>query len=171
MPFSQCPTAWVIESDDENETFGSTELKSLHRQIGFLSKEVARVERDRDKQLNQKELVIIKKNASNEKTQKAFSKLKADHYQLKETARILREQARADDHRSAQLKNEIKVLCAEIDAAKRRIKELEEALTTIPSAQLRLKIKLLCVKYHPDHGQTMLSSAEVARDLIELLSD
>ena len=51
------------------------------------------------------------------------------------------------------------------------IEELEEALTTHPSAQLRLKIKLLCVKYHPDHGQTMLSSAEVARDLIELLSD
>ena len=89
----------------------------------------------------------------------------------KETARILREQARADDHRSAQLKNEIKVLCAETDAAKRRIKQLEEALTTIPSAQLRLKVKLLCVKYHPDHGQTTLSSAEVARDLIELLSD
>ena len=53
----------------------------------------------------------------------------------------------------------------------RRIEELEEALTTNPSAQLRLKIKLLCVKYHPDHGQTTLSSAEVARDLIELLSD
>jgi hypothetical protein len=28
----------------------------------------------------------------------------------------------------------------------------------------------LCVKYHPDHGETMLSSTEVARDLIELLS-
>ena len=33
-----------------------------------------------------------------------------------------------------------------------------------------VKIKLLCVKYHPDHGETMLSSTEVARDLIELLS-
>ena len=58
----------------------------------------------------------------------------------------------------------------ETNAAKQRIKDLEEALMTNPSAKLRLKIKLLCVKYHPDHGDTMLSSTEVARDLIELLS-
>ena len=151
--------------------FSSTESESLYRQIRFLSGEVARVERERDKRLNDKDLVIIKKHSWNERTQKAFAKLKAEHGQLKETARILREEAQANGHRTTQLQNELKVLCAETDAAKRRIKELEEALTTNPSAQLRLKIKLLCVKYHPDHGQTMLSSAEVARDLIELLSD
>ena len=60
-------------------------------------------------------------------------------------------------------------------AAKRQIKELEvdleEAMITNTNANLRLKIKRLCVKYHPDRGDTLLTSTEVARDLIALLSD
>ena len=98
-------------------TFSSTESESLHRQIRFLSGEVARVERERDKRLNDKDLVIIKKHSWNERTQKAFAKLKAEHGQLKETARILREEAQANGHRTTQLQNELKVLCVETDAA------------------------------------------------------
>ena len=88
-------------------TFSSTEPESLHRQIRFLSGEVARVERERDKRLNDKDLVIIKKHSWNERTQKAFAKLKAEHYQLKETARILREEAQANGRRTTQLVHRI----------------------------------------------------------------
>ena len=66
-----------------------------------------------------------------------------------------------------------KVPCAQ--AARLQIQDLEadleEALSTNPGANLRLRIKRLCVKYHPDHGVTKLSSAEVACDLVDLLSD
>jgi ribosomal protein S8E len=144
--------------------FSSTDLESLQRQIRFLSAEVARVERERDKRLNDRELVIMKKNARNERTQKAFSNLKAEHSRLREEAAV------NVLHRTAQLKQEINVLCVENGAAKQRIKDLEEAFMTNPDAKLRLKIKLLCVKYHPDRGTTTLSSTEVARDLIVLLS-
>jgi chromosome segregation ATPase len=144
--------------------FNSTDLESLQRQIRFLSAEVARVERERDKRLNDKELVIMKKNTRNERTQRAFSKLKAEHNRLQEEAVV-------NVHHSAQLKHEINVLCVENDATKQRIKDLEDAFMTNPDAKLRLKIKLLCVKYHPDRaGTTTLSSTEVARDLIVLLS-
>ena len=144
--------------------FSSTDLESLQRQIRFLSAEVARVERERDKRLNDRELVIMKKNARNERTQKALSNLKAEHSRLREEAAV------NVLHRTAQLKQEINVLCVENGAAKQRIKDLEEAFMTNPDAKLRLKIKLLCVKYHPDRGTTTLSSTEVARDLIVLLS-
>ena len=150
-------------STGQTMPFSSTDLESLHRQIRFLSAEVARVERERDKRLNDRELVIMKKNARNERTQKAFSNLRAEHSRL-------REEAAANVHRTAQLQKEISVLCLENGAAKQRIKDLEEAFMTNPDAKLRLKIKLLCVKYHPDHGTKTLSSTEVARDLIALLA-
>ena len=68
--------------------FSSTDLESLQRQIRFLSAEVARVERERDKRLNDRELVIMKKNARNERTQKALSNLKAEHSRLLEEAAV-----------------------------------------------------------------------------------
>ena len=148
-----------------------TEVDSLRRQIRFMSEEVARVERDREKRLSAKDFLIIKKVNRNEKIQKAFTKLQNEHYELKTTERCLRGEAQANVHHTTTLNSEIKVLCAETAAAKQRIKDLEDELTTNPNTNVRLKIKMLCVKYHPDHGSTMLSSTEVARDLIELLSD
>ena len=121
--------------------FSSTESESLHRQIRFLSGEVARVERERDKRLNDKDLVIIKKHSWNERTQKAFAKLKVEHGQLKETARILREEAQANGHRTNQLQNELKVLYAETDAAKRRIKEARRTSRRSPSPPTRSSIR------------------------------
>ena len=60
-----------------------------------------------------------------------------------------------------QLQNEIKVICEESDAVKWRTKA---------NAKLLLKIKMLRLKYHTDHGTTTLSSTEVERNLVDLLS-
>lgn len=98
--------------------FSSSELESLHRQIRFLSGEVTRVRHEHDKRLNAKELVILKKNARYERAQKACSKLKIEHS-------ILREEAQTNAHRVVQLKHEIKLLCAEINAMKQRNKDLD----------------------------------------------
>ena len=52
----------------------------------------------------------------------------------------------------------------------KRAEELEEALAVNPDANLRLKIKQLLLKYHPDHRSTAtLNNEEVTRDLVELL--
>ena len=53
----------------------------------------------------------------------------------------------------------------------KRVEELEEALTVNPDANLRLKVKQLIIKYHPDkHSETLpLDNETVTRDLVELL--
>ena len=52
----------------------------------------------------------------------------------------------------------------------KRAEELEEELAVNPDANLRLKIKQLLLKYHPDHRSTAtLNNEEVTRDLVELL--
>ena len=77
---------------------------------------------------------------------------------------------------TGQLQRELQLARKENRASKERIRELEtdleEALLARTSANLRLEIKRLCVKYHPDRaGNTMLSSLEVTRDLVALLSE
>ena len=134
------------------------ELESLRRQVRLLSGEVARVERERDKRLSDKDSLIVKKNTRSEKTEKAFAKLKKDHYELNTTARILRNEAQANVHHTTQLQNEIKVICEESDAIKWRTKA---------NAKLLLKIKMLRLKYHAAHGTATLSSTEVMRDLVD----
>jgi FtsZ-binding cell division protein ZapB len=95
-----------------------------------MSEEIARVEREREKRLSAKDFLIIKKVNRNEKIQKAFTKLQNEHYELKTTERCLRGEAQANVHHTATLNSEIKVLCAETAAAKQRIKDLEDELTT-----------------------------------------
>ena len=102
--------------------------------------------------------------------------LKRCRYELKESLRIENDRVETLGLEIGQLKRELQLARKENHASKERIQELEadlqEALLTRPSANLRIKIKRLCIKYHPDHaGHTMLSSSEVARDLIQLLSD
>ena len=51
------------------------------------------------------------------------------------------------------------------------MEELEEALAVNPDANLRLSLKRLIVRYHPDkHSATVpLDNETVTRDLVELL--
>ena len=62
-------------------------------------------------------------------------------------------------------------MCAESDAVKKRLNDVEEAISRHPGAVLRLQIKQLCAKYHPDkRGKLTVPTDEVARELIHLLS-
>ena len=53
----------------------------------------------------------------------------------------------------------------------KRVKDLEEAVAVNPDANLRLKVKQLLIKYHPDkHAVAVpLDNETVTRDLLELL--
>ena len=59
-----------------------------------------------------------------------------------------------------------------LNAAEQRVRDLEEAVAGNPNANMRLKIKQLLLKYHPDHRSTAtLNNEEVTRDLVELLEE
>ena len=110
-----------------------------------------------------------------EKAERLVATLKRARIELQEDLRIANDKVEMSGLEVGHLKRELQRAREQNRAAKLRIKsletDLEEASRTSPSTDLRRKIKKLCVKYHPDHGLTKVCSAEVARDLIELLSD
>ena len=110
-----------------------------------------------------------------EKAEKTVVTLKRGRYDLEEQLRIVNDRVEELGLEAAHLKREIQLAREQNRVSKRRINkletELEQASRTNPGTDLRRKIKRLCVKYHPDHGLEKVCSAEVARDLIELLSD
>ena len=110
-----------------------------------------------------------------EKAERLVATLKRARSELREELRIINLKVEKSGLEVGHLKREIQREREQNRASKQRIEslkeELKEASRTNPGTDLRRKIKRLCVKYHPDHGLTKVCSAEVARDLIELLSD
>ena len=68
-------------------------------------------------------------------------------------------------HRNEELKR--------LSGVERRVQELEEALAVNPDANLRLRVKQLLIKYHPDKNSATvpLDNETVTRDLLELLEE
>ena len=67
------------------------------------------------------------------------------------------------EHRNEELKR--------LSGVEKRAEELEEALAVNPEANIRLKVKHLIAKWHPDKHATAvpLDNETVTRDLVELL--
>ena len=70
------------------------------------------------------------------------------------------------------MKTSIDSLTREIEEVRARCIEMEEALSRQPGATLRLEIKRLCSKYHPDKAGDAgrVSCADVTMDLVGLLA-
>ena len=144
---------------------------SLEREVEFLRS----VTRNHDAELRERDEKVHKWRQRAEKAEQAVVTLKRTRYELEESLRIKDGRNETLGLEMGQFKRELQLARKGNRASKERIKELEEdlqeALLTT-NANLRLKIKRVCVKYHPDRaGNTMLSSTEVARDLIDLLSE
>ena len=151
------------------------DAKSLEREVEYLRS----INREHGAELRERDEKLHKRLQRAERAEQAVGALKRCRYELKESLRIENDRVETLGLEIGQLKRELQLARKENHASNERIQELEadlqeaqEALLTRPSANLRIKIKRLCVKYHPDKaGHTMLSSSEVARDLIQLLSD
>ena len=67
------------------------------------------------------------------------------------------------EHRNEELKR--------LSGVEKRAEEMEEALAVNPEANIRLKVKHLIAKWHPDKHATAvpLDNETVTRDLVELL--
>ena len=70
------------------------------------------------------------------------------------------------------MKRSMDRLSTEIEEVRVRCSETEEAMSRQPGATLRLEIKRLCSKYHPDKaGESgCVPCADVIRDLVGLLA-
>ena len=142
-------------------SFGPEEpsIRSLKTELEFMQKRQVATAREH--------CIIHNRYTKNmEKAEKETRALKKARFDLSE--KLTRtEDARSIlalevQHRNEELKR--------LGGVERRVQELEEVLAANPDANLRLKIKQLLLKYHPDHRSTAtLNNEEVTRDLVELL--
>ena len=152
-----------------------SEVESLQREVEFLRSSHVELCREHREEIRAKEESLHKRLQRMEKAEKTVVTMKRARYDLEERLRIVNDKVEESGLEAAHLKREIQLAREQNRVSKRRINkletELEQASRTNPGTDMRRRIKKLCVKYHPDHGLEKVCSAEVARDLIELLSD
>ena len=143
-------------------SFGPDEpsIRSLKTELEFLQKRQVATAREH--------CIIHNRYTKNmEKAEKENRALKKARFDLAEKL------TRTEDARSilaleVQHRNEE---LTRLRGIEKRAEELEEALAVNPEANIRLKVKHLIAKYHPDKHATavVLDNETVTRDLVELL--
>ena len=151
------------------------DVESLQREVEYLRSSHVELGREHSAEMKELDKRLEKRLQRAVKAERAVAALKRARRALQEELRIANDKVETSGLEAGHLKREAQLARKQAQAARLQIQDLEadleEALRTNPGANLRLRIKRLCVKYHPDHGVTKLSSAEVARDLVDLLSD
>ena len=150
-----------------------TEVDSLQRRVKALCKEIAETEREHEEAMTAKDNRMLAGNARRDKLQKQNRTLSAANNELKSTLKVHVAAASAAESENRTLTLENKRLCRLVERAKQRQVELEAELVAKPDVALRMRVKLLCKKYHSDKcgSATTFEAAEIARDLVGLLSD
>ena len=147
----------------------SVEADSLQRQLKRMSHQLAGLKREHSEEMSAKDRSLEAGIVKRQKLQKLNTLLKEAKYELDTTAKAHARAAEAAESENTVMARELKRLCREVERSRRRVKELEAR----PDTQLRMRIKVLCVKYHPDKtgSGTKFESVEVARDLVALLNE
>ena len=145
-------------------SFGSDEpsIKALVSQVEYYKEYYLRDKKEHEEVRANHIKVITKLNKEN-------VALKKQRFELKDKL------SRADDKLTiltldaGHMKEELKRL----SGVERRVQELEAALAVNPEANLRLRVKQLLIKYHPDKNSATvpLDNETVTRDLLELLEE
>ena len=152
----------------------STDVESLLREVEYIRSSHVELRREHRVELEEKDERLHKRLKRAEKAERAVATLKRTRHRLQEDLRVSNDKVETSRLEVGHQKREVQLAHEQTHAAKRKIKDLEvdleEAMITNINANMRLNIKRLCLKYHPDRGDTILTSTEVARDLIELLS-
>ena len=149
------------------------EIGSLRRQVKALSSELASARSEHLEEMRTKEQSIFAGFSKREKLQKLNAQYKAEKLELEVSVKAHSTAASAAEAENRHLNTEVKRLCKLTECLKRRITELENELATRPDLTLRMRIKLLCKKYHADKCGVgaAFTGEEVSRDLVALLSD
>ena len=142
-------------------SFGSDEpsIKALVSQVEYYKEYYLRDKKEHEHVRVNHIKLITKANKENAALKKQRYELNDKLLRTEDKLTILTLEA---GHMNEELKR--------LRSIEKRAEELEEALAVNPDANLRLKIKQLLLKYHPDHRSTAtLNNEEVTRDLVELL--
>ena len=141
-------------------------LDALKREVDWLRCEHVKLGREHREELETKDAALTKRRKQADKFERESTAWKRERYHLQASLRIANDGFERSGLEIGHLKREL----TRLSAAEERVKELEEATAGDPNANLRLKIKQLLLKYHPDHVSTItLNNEDVTRDLVELL--
>ena len=143
--------------------FGSDEpsMRSLKSAVAYMKRMHVENEREHNRICSANRKLLDKANKEN-------STMKKQRVELDDKVRRTEYKLSILTLEAGHMKEELERL----SRVEQRVQELEEALAVSPDANLRLKIKILLVKYHPDkqHSETLpLDSETITRDLVELL--
>jgi len=150
-----------------------TEMDSLQRRVKALSQQLAETEREHEEVVTAKDNRMLAGNARRDKLQKQNRTLSAANNELKNTVKVHAAAASAAEIENRTLTLENQRLSRLVDRSKQRQAELEAELVAKPDAALRMRVKLLCKKYHTDKcgSSSTFDAVEIARDIVALLSD
>ena len=143
-------------------SFGSDEptIPSLTRSVEYLKRQHVAITKEHS--------VIQSRYLKNKAVaEKEIRALKKERFDIGEKLQRTEDKFTVLTLEAGHMKEELKRLCG----VEKRVQELEEALAVNPDANLRLSLKRLIVRYHPDkHSATVpLDNETVTRDLLELL--
>ena len=152
-------------------SISQAEIDSLRRQVKALTLSLASMRRKHFNEIGLKDVIITKKNTRHDRLEKTIAHLNRENFFNSARLKSQADNIGAQQLKIEQMQKELSRVCAESDGLKNRLKDFEEAISRHPGAVLRLQIKQLCAKYHPDkRGKLTVSTDEVARELIHLLS-
>ena len=143
-------------------SFGSDEptIPSLTRTVEYMKRQHVAITREHSVIQSR----YIKNKAAAEKENRA---LKKERFEIGEKLRRTEDKFTVLTLEAGHMKDELKRL----RGIEKRVEELEEALAINPDANLRLRVKQLIIRYHPDKNSATvpLDNEAVTRDLVELL--
>ena len=143
-----------------------SELDRLKREVNWLQRKHVLVGREHREEVVAKDELLRKRQKRIDALERESAALKKERHDLQITLRAEKDELERSGLEMSHLKEEL----MRLNAAEQRVRDLEEAVAGAPNANLRLKIKQLLLKYHPDHRSTAtLNNEEVTRDLVELL--
>jgi len=143
-----------------------SELDRLKREVNWLQRKHVLVGREHREEMVAKDELLRKRLKRIDALERESAALKKERHDLQITLRAEKDELERSGLEIGHLKEEL----MRLNAAEQRVRDLEEAVAGAPNANLRLKIKQLLLKYHPDHRSTAtLNNEEVTRDLVELL--
>ena len=141
-------------------------LDRLKREVNWLQRKHVLVGREHREEMVAKDESLRKRQKRIDALERESTALKKERHDLQITLRAEKDELERSGLEMSHLKEEL----MRLNAAEQRVRHLEEAVAGAPNANLRLKIKQLLLKYHPDHRSTAtLNNEEVTRDLVELL--
>ena len=143
-------------------SFGSDEptIPSLTRSVEYLKRQHVAITKEHS--------VIQSRYLKNKAVaEKEIRALKKERFDIGEKLQRTEDKFTVLTLEAGHMKEELKRL----RGVEKRVQELEEALAVNPDANLRLSLKRLIVRYHPDKNSATvpLDNETVTRDLVELL--